>query len=184
MPVSDPHEKEASTGLREQLRELATQLEPPFDWVELEHRAQRRLAQARARGVLRGIAASGALVLLVVAAWHELDARRPVSPLASQPSTPSPAVRVSEAPPSDLPPDLQRWLVTPPDPHAIVHVGTRLAVADLQDRIVTMDAMLNEARLARLSPPQLEAIQAQRASLVDSLVWVRYADTLASEVPR
>jgi hypothetical protein len=46
-----------------------------------------------------------------------------------------------------------------------------------------MDDALNAARLSGARPARIQALQKERAQLLQSLVQVRYAETLAAEVP-
>jgi hypothetical protein len=62
-----------------------------------------------------------------------------------------------------------------------VRVGTRAAVAGLEDRIAQLDDLLSEARVEGTQPASLVALQQQRARLVRSLAQVRYAETLVYE---
>jgi hypothetical protein len=70
----------------------------------------------------------------------------------------------------------------PRDP-AIVHVSTRLAVTDLEDRIASVDDLLNAARVEHRRDAPLQTWQRERARLVDSLAQVRYAESLAAQLP-
>jgi hypothetical protein len=76
--------------------------------------------------------------------------------------------------------DAERWLASLPNEPVIVRVGTRAAVAGLEDRIAQLDDVLSEARVEGTQPANLQALEEQRARLVNSLVQVRYAETLVS----
>jgi hypothetical protein len=75
----------------------------------------------------------------------------------------------------------ERWLASLPDEPVVVHVGTRAAVAGLEDRIAQVDDLLSAARVEGTQPAKLSALEQQRARLVNSLVQVRYAETLVAE---
>jgi hypothetical protein len=74
----------------------------------------------------------------------------------------------------------ERWLASLPDEPVVVRVGTRAAVAGLEDRIAQLDDFLSAARVEGTQPAKLAAVEEQRARLVNSLVQVRYAETLVS----
>jgi hypothetical protein len=74
----------------------------------------------------------------------------------------------------------ERWLVSLPSEPTVVRVGTRAAVAGLEDRIAQLDDFLSAARVEGTQPAKLAAAEEQRARLVNSLVQVRYAETLVS----
>ncbi len=77
----------------------------------------------------------------------------------------------------------ERWLSRLPAEPAIVRVGTRFAVANLEDRIAWVDDALTEERLEGVNPAHLAALQQERVRLINSLAQVRYAETLAAHVP-
>jgi len=62
----------------------------------------------------------------------------------------------------------------------VVRVGTRATIAGLEDRIAQLDDFLSMARAEGAQPAKLTAIEEQRTRLVNSLVQVRYAETLVS----
>lgn len=140
----------------------------PYDWLEFRRRARGRMeAAARRRAHLRGYAALAAAVVLAVvglATWIR-GQERPVlyDPVA--------AARVDAT---------ETWLASLPNEPPVVHVGTRAAVAGLEDRIAQLDDVLSEARVEGTQPAKLIALEQQRARLVNSLAQVRYAETLVS----
>jgi hypothetical protein len=73
----------------------------------------------------------------------------------------------------------QYWLERLPREPALVHVGARAAVETLEDHIAQVDDLLTSERAGRAPAAQLQTLQARRAQLVNSLVQVRYAETLA-----
>ena len=75
----------------------------------------------------------------------------------------------------------ERWLASLPTEPAVVRVGTRAAVATLEDHIAQVDDLLSAGRAERTAPARLLVLQQERALLVSSLVQVRYAETLADE---
>jgi hypothetical protein len=75
----------------------------------------------------------------------------------------------------------ERWLASLPQEPVVVRVGTRAAVAGLEDRIAQLDDILSTARVEGAQPAHLTALQEQRAQLVNSLAQVRYAEALVYE---
>jgi hypothetical protein len=78
---------------------------------------------------------------------------------------------------------LEGWLASLPREPAVVRVGTRAAVAGLEDRIAQVDDLLTAVRLDRAQPGRLAALQQERMRLVGSLAQVRYAEVVATESP-
>jgi hypothetical protein len=74
----------------------------------------------------------------------------------------------------------ERWLARLPVEPAVMRVGTRTAVADLEDRIAWMDDVLSEERPDAIDPAHIVALQRERARLINSLAQVRYAETLVA----
>jgi hypothetical protein len=77
----------------------------------------------------------------------------------------------------------KRWLARHHAEPAIVRVGPRLAVANLEDRIAWVDDALTDAQFASVNSVRMEALEQERARLVSSLAQVRYAETLAAQIP-
>jgi hypothetical protein len=78
---------------------------------------------------------------------------------------------------------IESWLATLPREPVVVRVGTRAAVARLEDRIAQVDDLLTSVRLEGMGPDRLSALQQERVRLVGSLAQVRYAEVVASESP-
>jgi hypothetical protein len=78
---------------------------------------------------------------------------------------------------------IESWLATLPREPTIVRVGTRAAVAGLEDRIAQVDDLMTSVRIDGLRPDRLAALQQERLRLVGSLAQVRYAEVVASESP-
>jgi hypothetical protein len=154
------------------LRGLPQEIRQPYDWIEFRRRARARLnAAAHRRAMHRAYAVTAAAFALVVvglAAWI----RGRETPMS---------YRVQPAPAVEARADAaERWLASLPSEPVVVDVGTRAAVAGLEDRIAQLDDVLSEARVEGTQPAQLVALEEQRARLVNSLVQVRYAETLVS----
>jgi hypothetical protein len=78
---------------------------------------------------------------------------------------------------------IESWLATLPREPVVVRVGTRAAVARLEDRIAQVDDLLTSVRLDGMRPDGLVALQQERVRLVGSLAQVRYAEVVAAGSP-
>lgn len=166
--------------------------EPPYGWEEFHRRiAARREARVRrlqpAGRLPYALAASVALCLIAAALWL----RGPLRP-AGEPGLPPVTTSTSPRhyPPDVLPESVPNaaaarvWLDTVPDRDpAIVRTGVHAAVTDLEDRIAWYDDVLSEASATGRTRVELAALERERARLVASLAQVRYAETLAAELP-
>jgi hypothetical protein len=169
------------------LRSLPQEIRQPYDWIEFRRRASRRTNAFAREGANKrkyaAIAAALFLVVVGVAAWVRVT--RPGTPESIESDAISGRdgpVSVSDAASLDSRVDAaERWLVSLPSEPIVVRVGTRAAVAGLEDRIAQLDDFLSAARAEGTQPAKLVAVEEQRARLVNSLVQVRYAETLASE---
>ncbi|MFO7278017.1 MAG: hypothetical protein DIU56_013345 [Pseudomonadota bacterium] len=175
-----------TSALARRLRELPAEERPPYDWNEFLRRAQARAAPAR-RARHRGYAAAAAAFVAVVigAALMGRLASRSVAPDGFTGSNTLSASSSYFAPKDDeqltaLVAAAERWLASLPQEPAVVRVDTRLAVTGLEDRIAWMDERITAERMAGAPPERLEALERERARLVQSLVQVRYAETLAA----
>ena len=65
----------------------------------------------------------------------------------------------------------------------MVRVGTRAAVAGLEDQIAQVDDLLTSVRLEGAATDRLASLQQERARLVGSLAQVRYAEVVAAGSP-
>lgn len=78
---------------------------------------------------------------------------------------------------------LESWLASLPREPAVVHVGTRAAVASLEDRIAQVDDLMTSMRIKGTPLDRVAALQRERLRLVGSLAQVRYAEVVASASP-
>lgn len=78
---------------------------------------------------------------------------------------------------------IESWLATLPQEPAVVRVGTRAAVAGLEDRIAQVDDLMTSMRIDGTRSDRLAALQQERLRLVGSLAQVRYAEVVASRSP-
>jgi hypothetical protein len=165
------------------LRELPDDPARPYDWHEFQRRAQAAPATAARMAGLRALAAVIVIALAVLATAIRFGA----GPHPPQP--PAAAVRADEgAAPAggELSRARERedaaaqyWLESLPREPALVQVGTRAAVETLEDHIAQVDDLLTAERAGRAPAQRLQVLQRERAQLVNSLVQVRYAETLA-----
>ena len=159
--------------VRRQLRALPTESPPPFDWREFQRRSRTQRRPHGWMAIAAGLAvvlAAGALVANRLAGHHSQAV------LALRPAAPA----------NDMSPRLdatRQWLASLPEEPAIVRVGSEVPIVDLEDRIALMDDALNAARVSDAHPGRVQALQRERAELLQSLVQVRYAETLATEAP-
>ena len=177
----------------QRLRELPAELQPPFDWTEFRRRGrarawpQRRVVKwqhaAGAAGLtmfIAGMAMLGrtehATSPMEVGAGASVDNSMTVGPSAA-PAAAVASATVAQATAS------RRWLARQPPEPAVVRVGTRLAVANLEDRIAWVDDALTDEKFADVDPARAVVLQQERARLVNSLAQVRYAETLVAQMP-
>jgi hypothetical protein len=78
---------------------------------------------------------------------------------------------------------IESWLAMLPQEPAVVRVGTRAAVAGLEDRIAQVDDLVTSIRIDGVRPDRVAALQQERLRLIGSLAQVRYAEVVASESP-
>jgi hypothetical protein len=173
------------------LRQLPDEMRPPYNWQEFQRRSQQRTTAARggaprsqlARcsepldGRTRRYAAIAAVLVAVaggIAVWTARIAANGDSALAVSAATPD--LQLSAARSTAI----EGWLASLPRDPAVVHVGTRAAVAGLEDRIAQVDDLLTAVRLDRAQPDRLAALQQERVRLVGSLAQVRYAEVVAA----
>lgn len=140
----------------------------PYGFEEFTRRVARRRRRRRAG---RRAVALGALVLLFGAGFANWSAWQPPQPrgrvLASAP--------VAAATYAD-----QSWLAALPPEPVVVSVETRMAVAELEDRIAWIDDSLSASTARGDVLLRIGQLQDERARLVDSLVRVRYAEQLVA----
>jgi hypothetical protein len=190
-PDLDPKNTPAETPAADivhRLRELPTDLRPPFDYEEFQRRAREQSRPQRAVKWQHAAAAGGIVTVLVAfAVWSrfgQVDDELAVPSLtAVESSNPLPVFTVVDPMSVARAHAAERWLSRLPAEPAIVRVQTRFAVADLEDRIAWVDDALTEERLEGVNPAHLAALQQERVRLINSLAQVRYAETLAAQVP-
>jgi len=176
---------ESQPGLRQLMRSLPQVAQQPYPYQEFEQRALERERAMRDAGgrtrllaaVIVAVAVGAVLLRLVVSPPQPASARGGAG--SEQPAERSTLGDAGGARTLEQ----ERLLASLPREPALVHVGTRSAVMGLQDRIAQLDDLLSTERSARAAPERLLALQQERTRLVGTLVQVRYAETLADDLP-
>jgi len=132
------------------------------------------------------VAAVAIAIVGVIALWGHLPPLQNTltqrMPAASLPNARHPApLAWDEAAARSL--VAERWLAAQPAEPVIVRVGTRAAVTHLEDRIAWVDDTLTSVRARGGEADRARALQYERDRLINSLAQVRYAETLAADLP-
>jgi hypothetical protein len=182
--MHDDPEQQQGVNIPRLLRNLPQEIRQPYDWTEFRRRSRERTNfEARRSASVKKYAALAAVLVLAivgVASWVRVGQSHGSLPVASTGMfEDDPPILVDNV---DSRADAaERWLASLPDDPVVVHVGTRAAVAGLEDRIAQVDDLLSAARVEGAQPARLLGLEHQRARLVNSLVQVRYAETLVAE---
>jgi hypothetical protein len=170
------------------LKELPAELQPPCDWIEFRRRSRERVPAEHVRHTVKwqhaAVAAGLTAFIAAMAMLGRSQAHKPVQPdeaathssVAAAAATAT-AIAIAQAQAS------QRWLARQPSEPAVVHVGPRLAVANLEDRIAWVDDVLTDEQIDGADAQHVSELRHERARLVNSLAKVRYAETLVAQVP-
>ncbi|HXZ58915.1 MAG TPA: hypothetical protein VEG26_01955 [Steroidobacteraceae bacterium] len=163
------------------LRALPDDAARPYDFHEFQRRAHAVPAAAARVAGMRALAAVIVVGLAVMATAIRFGAGpRPPHPAAAVTRDAAVPAAVSAAAPAEADDAAaQYWLERLPREPALVRVGTRAAVETLEDHIAQVDDLLSTARALSAPAARVRALRAERTQLVDSLVQVRYAETLA-----
>jgi hypothetical protein len=187
----------------ERLRSLPTETLPPYNWQEFQRRSQLRLPAANDGLNWRHMAAAAALLLFVcaIAIWGRVggNGRHVVADSGAvedgaagwaKDARNAQDFAMAQATGDDIAAitanrsrAIESWLATLPREPAVVRVGTRAAVAGLEDRIAQVDDLMTSVRIDGMRPDRLAALQQERLRLVGSLAQVRYAEVVAAESP-
>jgi hypothetical protein len=181
---------EQQQNIVRRLRNLPQEIRQPYDWTEFRRRAraQARAGERQRLNEAKRVAIAAALILIVVgvAAWLRMT--RSSTSVLIETVAHAPGIESTESREAFAAGELneraalaERWLASLPREPVVVHVGTRAAVTGLEDRIAQLDDVLSAARVEGTQPAKLVALEAQRVRLVNSLVQVRYAETLVAE---
>ena len=185
----DLEESGAVSDIGQKLRDLAIKSVAPVQWDEFKRRQllkRARLRSAQRRQITQ--VASVAIVMLgAIAIWSRLPS--PQTLLVSRATAPGAAAMEPHLAPvawdeaAARSAAAERWLATLPEEPVIVRVGTRAAVTNLEDRIAWVDDTLSSIRAAGGESTRASALQYERNRLINSLAQVRYAETLAADLP-
>jgi hypothetical protein len=168
-------------AMRQRLRALP-ELDPPRDlWATVAVNAvSRRPAAGRGQwplaavaGIAAGIVLGVALVLNLTSTPDPGPARGTTTDLIA--ATPAPASSVRGASTAELLETSRRLeaaLRALPAAPRVTRAGTELTVAELQDRIFEIDALLGDPRLDAAGE---QTLWRQRVMLMDTLMQVRFA---------
>jgi hypothetical protein len=182
--MHDDPDQQQGVNIARLLRNLPQEIRQPYDWTEFRGRSRARtiLDAGRIASVKKYAALAAVLVLVIVgiATWVRVGQSHAPVPAAStdvfEDDLPIVVDNVDSG--ADA---AEQWLASLPDEPVVVRVGTRAAVAGLEDRIAQVDDLLSAARVEGAQPARLSALQQQRDRLINSLVQVRYAETLVAE---
>jgi hypothetical protein len=177
------HTELEPTQVTQLLRELPDDAARPYDWHEYQRRAQAAPAAAARIAHLRAFAAVIVIALAALATAIRFGAsphpaHPPAAAVVPDRAAPSAGGDVSQAAARENT-AAQYWLERLPREPALVHVGTRAAVETLEDHIAQVDDLLSAERAGSAPAERLQVLQRERVQLVNSLVQVRYAETLA-----
>jgi hypothetical protein len=181
------------------LRELPGETDAPYDWAEFRRRERARFWRPRpAVRWQHAATAAGVTVFIAVMAMWGRSAQPPddVSSSAARTAPPThesvesseqvaaiaaaeAAILAAQRAVRERAQASQEWLARQPVEPALIRVGPRLAVTNLEDRIAWLDDALTDEQFGRVDDRQVGALRQERARLVNSLAQVRYAETLA-----
>jgi len=154
----------------------------PYDFSEFQRRAHAAPAGTARLASARSLAAAIVIAVAVLAASIRFGVGpRPAhAPLPSVAAENEPPAVVGDGSPAERANVTARyWLERLPQEPALVRVGSRAAVETLEDHIAQVDDLLTTERAGSAPAARLQVLQQERAQLVNSLVQVRYAETLA-----
>jgi hypothetical protein len=185
----DLEDSRSVSEIVQMLRHSPTESAPPIHWKEFKRRQLLRRARARSaqRRQFALVAAVGLVMIGAIALWRHLLPMQ--DPLAQR--LPVTALRMAHRPVVPIAWDeaavrsvaSERWLAAQPAEPVIVRVGTRAAVTNLEDRIAWVDDTLTSLRAKGGEADRARALQYERDRLINSLAQVRYAETLAADLP-
>jgi hypothetical protein len=164
------------------LHQLPDEMQPPCDWQEFHRRAQHCSTVRRKRLNWTPVAITALALVIVVVGVVVWNRSRELPSIAAQESA-ARMQSIDTASNTDRAQAIQSWLATLPQEPVVVRVGTRAAVAGLEDRIAQVDDLLTSVRLEGARPDGVVALQQERARLVGSLAQVRYAEVMAAQSP-
>ena len=143
--MHDDPEQQQGVNVPRLLRSLPQEMRQPYDWTEFRRRSRERadFEAHRSASVKKYAALAAVLVLVIVgiAAWVRIGPSRVSVPVigSNEPERAPPVVVDNIDARADA---AEQWLASLPDEPVVVHVGTRAAVAGLEDRIAQVDDLL------------------------------------------
>jgi len=191
---TSPRPPGAMGDISQQLRDLPTEVAPPYDWEEFRRRGRNRKPMRTGNVITWPYAAAAAgltavvatMAMLATGSGTKVDGVSEVSPTTAstessvieQPDTHSANGDANVAASRAL--ETREWLARQPEP-VVVRAGSRMVVAKLEDRIAWFDDAMTDERLLGASSDHIKVLQQERARLVSSLAQVRYAEALAAD---
>jgi hypothetical protein len=183
----DLEESGAVSDIGQKLRDLAIKSVAPVQWDEFKRR--QLLKHARLRSAQRRQITQVASVAIVMLGAIAIGSRLVLPQTMPGATAPGAAAMESHHAPvgwdeaAARSAASERWLATLPEEPVIVRVGTRAAVTNLEDRIAWVDDTLSSIRATGGEGTRASALQYERNRLMNSLAQVRYAETLAADLP-
>jgi len=184
----DLEDSRSAMEIAQRLKALPTQSAPPMNWREFRRRQLLRRSRARSEQ-RRQFALVAAVALVMVGTFSLWRYLLPIAdPLAGGAPAAAAPVMLRSVPiawddAAMRSVAAERWLAAQPAEPVIVRVGTRAAVTNLEDRIAWADDTLSSMRAEGGEAERARALQYERDRLVSSLAQVRYAETLAADLP-
>lgn len=177
-----------ASDIGQKLRALPSEGTPPIHWEEFRRRRLLRRARLRSaqRRQLALLATVASVMLGAIAIWsrsptpQSLPTQRSTVPAQPMLAHLAPVAWDESAARSAA---SERWLTALPEEPVIVRVDTRAAVTNLEDRIAWVDDTLTSIRAEGGEGARAFALQHERDRLINSLAQVRYAETLAADLP-
>ena len=176
------------SDIGQKLRDLPCASAPPIHWDEFKRRQLLRRTRARSAQRHQSKLAAAVEIVKVSASgfWSRLPspktilAQRATALVMPTESHLAPVAWDEAAPRSAA---SERWLAALPEEPVIVRAGTRSAVTILEDRIGWVDDTRTRIRAEGGEGARAFALQHERDRLINSLAQVRYAETLAADLP-
>jgi hypothetical protein len=181
-------EESAVSDIGQKLRALTGASAVPMPWDEFKRRQLLKRAQLRfaQRLQITLVVTVAAVMLGAIAIWSRMPTsaatlvRRATVPVIPMEYRLAPVAWDEAAARSAA---SERWLAALPAEPVIVRVGTRAAVTNLEDRIAWVDDTLTLIDAEGGEGARASALQHERDRLMNSLAQVRYAETLAADLP-
>jgi hypothetical protein len=177
--------KQQTDAVGSRLRQIPDEIAPPYDWPEFTRRSQQHNLARGAGLSWRDAAIAATLVVGVcgVALWGRVHRSAQLAQVAPRPTVTEPQRVLRDTQDVDRSRQIESWLASLPEEPIVVRVGTRAAVAGLQDRIAQVDDLLTSVQLGGTGEDRIEQLRQERMRLVGSLAQVRYAEVVASQSP-